>query len=200
MSTAAPGPHDDRVHALLSARRAGRLSRRAFLRGLLAVAAVGHASAPFADIAPHAHGGMEPARFWAVVRAAQAQLFPAGDAPGSDDVNATAYLAAVLVDPGVHADEREFIVDGVPLLADFTRERTGREFDVLAGEERETVLRTIENSPVGQYWLSLMIYCMLEAEHADPVYGGNVDRAGWAWLDHHPGFPRPPQGFHATRR
>jgi gluconate 2-dehydrogenase gamma chain len=192
--------------ALLAARRAGVLSRRDFLRGLLALAAAGGggaapAAAPFAALAPHAHGGMDPARFWAVVRAVQAHLFPAADdGPGVDDINATAYLAAVLVDPGVHADERDFVVDGVPLLADFTRSRTGREFDALDGGERETILRTIEDSPVGRYWLSLMIYYVLEALLADPVYGSNTAGAGWSWLAHDPGFPRPSRGFHPTTR
>ncbi|MGE0485669.1 MAG: gluconate 2-dehydrogenase subunit 3 family protein [Gammaproteobacteria bacterium] len=197
----APPPAAERARALLAARRAAHLSRRDFLRGLVALVAAGGSATPFADIAPHDHGGMDPARFWAVTRAVQAQLFPAGaDGPDIAAINATAYLAAVLIDPGVHADERDFVVDGVPLLADFTRQQTGRDFDALDADGRETVLRAIERSPVGQYWLSLMIYYVLEALLADPVYGGNPGGAGWAWLAHDPGFPRPPRGFHATTR
>ena len=57
--------------------------------------------------------------------------------------------------------------------------------------QREAMLRRIETNPVGRYWLSLMIYYLLEALLADPVYGGNIDTVGWQWLQHAPGFPRP---------
>jgi gluconate 2-dehydrogenase gamma chain len=40
--------------------------------------------------------------------------------------------------------------------------------------------------------LSLLLYYIFEALLSDPVYGGNPGGIGWQWLEHQPGFPRPP--------
>jgi gluconate 2-dehydrogenase gamma chain len=44
----------------------------------------------------------------------------------------------------------------------------------------------------GRAWLSLLLYYIFEALLSDPVYGGNPGEIGWRWLEHQPGFPRPP--------
>ena len=53
-------------------------------------------------------------------------------------------------------------------------------------------MRQIEQSRAGRNWLSLLLTYVLEALLADPVYGGNPDGIGWQWLEHQPGYPRPP--------
>ena len=135
------------------------------------------------------------AAFWPTLTAVQAHLFPATqDSPGAADINAGAYLKAVLVDPKLDQEEQAFITNGVGLLDHFTREQKQAPFFDLTGEQREELLRRIETTPVGQYWLSLILYYIFEALLSDPVYGGNPDRVGWRWLEHQPGFPRPPVG------
>lgn len=172
------------------------LSRRRLLLGATAAAL----SLPCATLgAATAPASLEPPVFWHTVRVLQEHLFPAlPGTPSVADINATAYLSAVLLDPRIDAAEREFLSHGVILLDAYARRRHGQPFAALAEDARETVLRKIEDNADGQYWLSLIVHYLLEALLADPVYGGNRDGVGWHWLAHQPGFPRPPRGWYET--
>jgi len=64
--------------------------------------------------------------------------------------------------------------------------------NVITSQQREDVLRQIEQSQAGRNWLSLLLTYLPEALLADPVYGGNPDGIGWTWLEHQPGYPTPP--------
>ena len=128
------------------------------------------------------------------VSAVQEHLFPHGPhSPGAADVHATAYLEWAITAPGLDPDTRNTIVNGVGRLQDASLGR----FDVLFGDlsfdQREQLLRYLaDKTRWGRAWLSLMLYYLLEALLSDPVYGGNPDEIGWRWLEHQPGFPRPP--------
>lgn len=175
-----------------------KLTRRRLLLGGTAVAL----GARYATLAAApASATLEPPAFWHTVRALQEHLFPAvPGTPGVAEINATAYLAAVLLDPRIDAPERELLGRGVGLLEAYAGRRHGASFSALDEETREAVLRRIEESPQGQAWLSLIIYYLLEALLADPVYGGNPQGIGWHWLSHQPGAPRPPLGWYEAAR
>ena len=66
-----------------------------------------------------------------------------------------------------------------------------RGFTQLNNNEREQLLRLIAGSEAGENWLSTLLLYIFEALLSDPVYGGNTGEAGWQWLAHTPGFPRP---------
>jgi len=129
------------------------------------------------------------------VTAVQDHLFPQGMAsPGAADVNAMRYLEWAITAPGVDADGRNTIVNGIGPLNDASRERFSAAFEGLNIEQRETLLRYLaDNTRWGEAWLSLMLYYIFEALLSDPVYGGNSGEIGWKWLGHQPGFPRPPR-------
>jgi len=55
------------------------------------------------------------------------------------------------------------------------------------------MLHQITKSKAGRRWVSKLLSYICEALLGDPVYGGNPDGIGWKWLNHHPGFPRPPK-------
>jgi len=168
------------------------ISRRRWLLGATAAAL----SLPFAALGA-APAALAPPLFWRTVRALHEHLFPPlPGTPNVADINATAYLSAVLLDPRIDAAEREFLSRGVILLDAYARRRHDRPFTALAEDEREAVLRRIEENPDGRYWLSLIVHYLLEALLADPVYGGNRDGIGWRWLAHDPGTPRPPRGWY----
>lgn len=176
--------------ALLAERRSGRLSRRAFLGRMTALAVAG--VLPEAVLAAGAPGRVSGAA-WRAVAAAQAHMFPPGtDSPGAADVNATAYLQAVLLDPFVEPGEKRFIADGAGWLEAFVRREYGAELGALGHDAREEALRRIEAGAAGRDWLALVLYYVFEALLTDPVYGGNPGGVGWRWLEHQPGFPRPP--------
>jgi len=89
-------------------------------------------------------------------------------------------------------DNRKFIVNGVGWLNDIASKRHEAVFIDLNGDQREDVLRQIEKTGAGERWISLILLYVFEALLSDPVYGGNTDQIGWRWLEHQPGFPRPP--------
>lgn len=128
------------------------------------------------------------------LRAVQQHLFPSeADSPGAADINATAYLETAITAPGIDPDTRNTIVNGIGRLQDASRERFDVMFNSLDYEQREQLLRYLaDETRWGRAWLSLLLYYVFEALLSDPVYGGNPGEIGWRWLQHQPGFPRPP--------
>ena len=126
--------------------------------------------------------------------AVQQHLFPGeADSPGAADINATAYLETAIAVPGIDPDTRNTIVNGIGRLQDASRERFDVLFASLDYEQREQLLRYLaDETRWGRAWLSLLLYYLFEALLSDPVYGGNPGEIGWRWLQHQPGFPRPP--------
>ena len=132
-------------------------------------------------------------RQWQVLAAVQEHLLPSEpNAPGAREINAVGYLRFVVTDSATDQEDREFILKGSDWLEEMALEHEGSSFLELTGEQRERVLRRIEQSQAGENWLSTMLLHIFEALLTDPVYGGNPDGIGWRWLQHTPGFPRPP--------
>lgn len=130
---------------------------------------------------------------WLTLNTVQEHLFPAGDdIPGASDFNAVEYLRQVIENKKNDEKKANFIIDGVGWLNDLTQKEFGKKFIALEESQKETALRTIEKSRAGRRWLSLMLTYLIEALLSDPVYGGNPDGIGWKWLQHQPGFPKPP--------
>lgn len=130
---------------------------------------------------------------WRTLSVVHDHLFPtSSDAPGAKEINATAYLQGVLAEPDMDPDNREFIRNGVGWLNDIAHKRQQAAFIDLNEGQREDVLRQIEKTGAGERWISLLLLYIFEALLSDPVYGGNPGEVGWRWLEHQPGFPRPP--------
>ena len=127
---------------------------------------------------------------WKTLAEVQEHMFPAAaDAPGASDIGAIVYLHNTIENPAADGEDREFLFNGVGWLNDLAREKTGHAFVALDEQQKETLLRQIEESRAGRNWLSLLLTYVLEALLADPVYGGNPDGIGWKWLEHQPGYP-----------
>ncbi|MDX2457815.1 MAG: gluconate 2-dehydrogenase subunit 3 family protein [Gammaproteobacteria bacterium] len=130
---------------------------------------------------------------WKTLSEVQEHLFPAAaDTPGASDIHAIVYLHNTIENPAADGDDKEFLFNGVGWLNDLARGKTVLPFDALDEQQKESLLRQIEQSRAGRNWLSLLLTYVLEALLADPVYGGNPDGIGWKWLEHQPGYPRPP--------
>lgn len=131
---------------------------------------------------------------WKTLAEVQVHLFPASaDTPGADDIQAIVYLHNTIENPAADGEDKEFLFNGVGWLNDLTREKIRQPFVALDEQQRETLLRQIEESRAGRNWLSLLLTYLLEALLADPVYGGNPGGIGWKWLEHQPGYPMPPE-------
>jgi len=130
---------------------------------------------------------------WPVIDAVQQLLLPTEKhAPGAHEINALAYLQFVVNDTTLDADEREFITHGVKWLQGISLQTYQQSFVKLNGQQAERILQRISQSNAGENWLSTLMLYLTEALLTDPVYGGNTNQIGWKWLQHTPGFPRPP--------
>ncbi len=176
------------------------IDRRAFLvRGSVALAAAAVlAGAPQVLRTDSARDSSSTTAFsrrqQKTLAAVQEHLFPRGeDSPGADDINALSYLNAALAVPGFNPNTRNSIVNGIRRLHDASHEQFGIDFIDLTEARKETLLRYLaDRTRWGERWLSLILYYIFEALLSDPVYGGNPNGIGWKWLEHRPGFPRPP--------
>ncbi len=176
-----------------------RLGRRTFLLGGGAALATAAALAglPYAlrkDLTREVSFVLFSTQQRQALRAVQEHLFPSeADSPGAVDINATAYLETAITAPGIDPDTRNTVVNGIGRLQDASRERFDVPLNSLDYERREQLLRYLaDETRWGRAWLSLLLYYVFEALLSDPVYGGNPDEIGWLWLEHQPGFPRPP--------
>lgn len=132
-------------------------------------------------------------RQWQIFDLVLQHLLPSEpNAPGAREINALNYFQFIVADTSIDADEREFITQGVVWLEDMSSNMEKTSFINLNEQQREKVLRKIEQSRAGENWLSTLLVYLFEALLADPAYGGNTDGAGWTWLQHIPGYPHPP--------
>ncbi len=130
---------------------------------------------------------------WLTIDVVQDHLFPSEtDSPGAKEINAITYLRNVIVNPMIDQEEKEFILNGVKWLNDLSIEQHESVFVQLSYTQRSDMLHQITKTNSGRKWLSKLLTYIFEALLSDPVYGGNPDGIGWKWLNHHPGFPRPP--------
>ena len=185
--------------SMVDSSRGSRLGRRTFLlRGGAALAtAAALAGLPYAlreELTRETSFVLFSMQQRQALQAVQEHLFPSdADSPGAADVSAGAYLETAITAPGIDPDTRNTVVNGLGRLQDASRERFEMLFNDLDLEQREQLLRYLaDNTRWGRAWLSLLLYYIFEALLSDPAYGGNPGEIGWRWLDHQPGFPRPP--------
>ena len=110
-----------------------------------------------------------------MLEAVQLQLFPAdGDGPSAKDLNALPYLDWALTDPGnIEDGDRGFIIKGIGLLEELSRETGGKSFTGYSAEQQHKLMQSFAESEIGENWMSLLVYYLLESLLLDPVYGGN---------------------------
>lgn len=131
---------------------------------------------------------------WLTLSEVQQHLFPQEKSSiGARDIQALEYLRATMNAPDFDNDEKKLIHNGVSWLNDLSKQTYTKVFVRLDDNSKEKILRRIEGSRAGERWLSTLLTYLLEALVTDPVYGGNPNGIGWKWLQHQPGFPRPPE-------
>jgi gluconate 2-dehydrogenase gamma chain len=142
-------------------------------------------------------GSVPDTRLWRTLEAAQAHLLPGGSGrPSAEEIGATAYLYDTMRHPSFDYEIRDFIFLGAEWAEGEALKRYGGEFAALGSEARERIFRVLmEEYARGEAWLSTLLTYTLEALLSDPIYGGNRREAGWKWLHHIPGSPRPQQRY-----
>lgn len=85
----------------------------------------------------------------------------------------------------------ELLRTGIADMRDFAQERYGAPFEVLSGEVRTAIIRWVEQGEVtlpnvpSAIFFALLLQLTIEGYFADPIYGGNKDKAAWKMI----GFP-----------
>ena len=89
---------------------------------------------------------------------------------------------------------REFFAAGVVAVNAWSRKTYGRDFDRLPPKERETALKELEAGKAalpdfnGKQFFGALLQITMEGFFADPIYGGNRNKAGWRMVGY-PGLP-----------
>jgi gluconate 2-dehydrogenase gamma chain len=89
---------------------------------------------------------------------------------------------------------REFFRAGVAAANDWTRKTYGKDFDRLLEKDREVALKTMEEGKAtfagfgSAMFFNALLQITMEGFFADPIYGGNRDKASWKMVGY-PGLP-----------
>lgn len=89
---------------------------------------------------------------------------------------------------------REFFAAGVVAANAWSRQTHGKDFDRLAPQEREAALKELEAGKAalgdfnGKQFFAALLQIIMEGFFADPIYGGNRNKAGWRMVGY-PGLP-----------
>jgi gluconate 2-dehydrogenase gamma chain len=89
---------------------------------------------------------------------------------------------------------REFFRAGVEQANAFTRKTYGKDFDRLSEADREAALKTMEAGKAefpgfpSNVFFDALLQISMEGFFADPIYGGNRDKAAWKMVGY-PGLP-----------
>ncbi|NPD85360.1 gluconate 2-dehydrogenase subunit 3 family protein [Lentimicrobium sp. L6] len=119
-------------------------------------------------------------------------LFPAdGNGPGAVDFKAEKYMQWVLSDENMDPIEKKYFINGLAWVEETAQEEKGLSFLELSEMEREEILELISKEVWGESWYSMNLNFIFEALLSDPIYGANMDKQSWNWLEHNPGHPRP---------
>jgi gluconate 2-dehydrogenase gamma chain len=89
---------------------------------------------------------------------------------------------------------REFFRAGIAAANDWTRKTYGKDFDRLGEPEREAALKAMEAGKAefpgftSSMFFDALLQITMEGFFADPIYGGNRDKAAWKMVGY-PGLP-----------
>jgi len=122
------------------------------------------------------------------IAAVQEHMFPQGSKlPSAKSMNITQFLFETITHKSFDKDIRVFVIEGAKELA--SREK-GR-FPLMTDKEKEIALRSYEETNYGSSWLSRIMTLSMEGLFCDPIYGSNINEAGWKAINAYGGFPRP---------
>jgi gluconate 2-dehydrogenase gamma chain len=126
-----------------------------------------------------------------IIASVQNILFPQNcNAPSASGFGAVNYLINVSSHPSFVKDDLLFLYRGARELIEYE----SKFLDISYKEQSNTIDR-FSKTKIGRNWLSILLYYTIEALLSDPIYGGNRDRVGWRWLNHHAGVPQPKKPF-----
>ena len=121
------------------------------------------------------------------IAAVQEHMFPNGSKlPSAKAMNVTQFLFETVTHKSFDKDIRAFVLEGAE---EFVSREKGR-FISMTHRDKEKALRAYEETNYGSSWLSRIMTLTMEGMFCDPVYGSNVNEAGWKAINAYGGVPR----------
>ena len=118
----------------------------------------------------------------------QQDLFPFANTLGA---NSDVYITLIFNHTLVNDEDKEFLRNGVKWLNEEAVTHYKKIYTQLNPQERQNLLQTISKVRWGESWIETVLTYIMEATLGDPIYGINKNEAGWKWLNHEGGLPRP---------
>jgi len=119
-------------------------------------------------------------------------IFPEdGNGPSAEDLNSFGYIMWILSDEYLPQEEKDFVIEGLDWANEQALAIYTEKFVDLEQQQHESLVELFVAHSYGKKWMNVMVNFTLESLLLDPIYGGNVNEAGWKWLEHVPGLPRP---------
>lgn len=119
--------------------------------------------------------------------ALQQHLFPEGSKiPSAKSMKLTQFMFETMMHQSFDKDIKAFVIAGAKEL----EKRSIKPFFSLSAQQKESVLRDYEKTEYGRNWLSRIMTLSLEGLFSDPIYGSNIQEAGWKSISSYGGFPR----------
>lgn len=126
------------------------------------------------------------------LRLLQEELFPKVKELG---INTSRYMEIIFAHSRITQEEKEFLKCGVKKLNEAAYESYGKHFTSLTTLQRKALLNTTAKTQWGAAFMDAMLRYTLEALLGDPIYGANIDEAGWKWLAYTGAKPQPTKAY-----
>jgi len=111
--------------------------------------------------------------------------------PSIKDLNTYTHINNYLLDTNIDPDEQKYLINGTKWIDETSMETFNKNFKSLTEEKKEIILIKVLNTSWGTSWSSQLLTLTFESLLLDPLYYVNLQEAGWKWLHHKPGTPRP---------
>ena len=127
-----------------------------------------------------------------VILYASYYLFPDSKiGPSAMDLQISNYLAGVFADKRLFQEDKDYFIKGGRWLEESSYEEFSKSFLNLDNLEKEKLIAKISKERWGENFIYTCLNYIFEAMLSAPIYGSNIDKIGWKWLEHDPGFPQP---------
>ncbi len=112
------------------------------------------------------------------------------------NINAANYLKLILSHSKIPKKDKDFLINGAIYLNELSLKSYKKPFLDLEKSDQIALLKSAESSTNwAKSWLNDMLIFSAEAVFGDPIYGANIDEAGWKWISHEAGQPQPKKPF-----
>lgn len=127
-----------------------------------------------------------------IILATAYHLYPASPLGfGIQELDLTSYLAFVLEDERIAKEDRDYLLRGGTWIEEQAHEDFKKSFLILTVNEKERLLQNIITFKWGENYINYLFTYIFEAIFSAPIYGSNIEKIGWQWSGHNPGFPQP---------